>query len=262
MLRGKVAIVTGGASGIGAATSRLLARQGARVVVTSELRASAMQRMCDEIIASGGAAHAIQCDITERNEVASMFAQVEREHGRLDILVQSAGVCHWGPFEDMPAEKIAAMFAVNVLGPISVMQLAIPAMRRTGGGAIVNIASGAAILGVGQFAAYAASKAAIMHFTRTLAPELRRSSIRVNTVGPGSVRTPMLGFTEDALTPSQIASLEKRASGTISPYGNAMMEPDDIAQVILFLVSDASRALQGSFVLADQGVCSTIPAPG
>ena len=151
---------------------------------------------------------------------------------------------------------------MNAVGPIMVIQLAIPAMRRAGGGAIVNISSGAAVLGVNQFAVYAATKAAIQHFTRTLAPELRRSSIRVNSIGPGSVRTPMLGFTDSELTEAQLASLAKRAAGSVSPYGNVMMEPGDIAELVLFLVSDASRALQGSFLLADQGVTAAMMPPG
>jgi 3-oxoacyl-[acyl-carrier protein] reductase len=171
-------------------------------------------------------------------------------------------VCFWGALEEMPPQKIETMFAVNAIGPIMMIRQAIPAMRRAGGGAIVNISSGAAILGVSQFAVYAATKAAIQHFTRTLAPELRRSSIRVNSVGPGSVRTPMLGFTDAEPTAAQLASLAKREAGSVSPYGNAMMEPDDIAQVVLFLVSDASRALQGSFLLADQGVTAAMMPPG
>jgi 3-oxoacyl-[acyl-carrier protein] reductase len=261
-LAGRIAIVTGGSTGIGAATSRRLAAKGAHVVIASEQDQASMQALCDEIAASGGSASAVRCDITDRDAIAALVAGVERDFGRLDILVQSAGVCFWGALEDMPAEKIETMFAVNAIGPIMMIQHAIPAMRRAGGGAIVNISSGAAVLGVNQFAVYAATKAAIQHFTRTLAPELRRSSIRVNSIGPGSVRTPMLGFTDDELTEAQRASLEKRAVGSVSPYGNAMMEPDDIAEVVLFLVSDASRALQGSFLLADQGVTAAMMPPG
>jgi 3-oxoacyl-[acyl-carrier protein] reductase len=162
----------------------------------------------------------------------------------------------------MPAQKIETMFAVNAIGPIMMIRTAIPVMRRGGGGAIVNISSGAAVIGVAQFAAYAATKAALQHFTRTLAPELARSGIRVNAIGPGSVRTPMLGFIGDTLTQDQIASMAKRAAGSVSPYGNPMMEPEDIAQIVLFLVSDASRAVQGAFILADQGFTAAMMPPG
>jgi 3-oxoacyl-[acyl-carrier protein] reductase len=261
-LDGKIAVITGGAGGIGAATARLLASHGAHVVITSELPEEAMQPVCEGIQAAGGAASVARCDVTRTEDRVGLMARIERDHGRLDILVQSAGVCFRGRLEEMPAQQIETMFAVNAIGPILMIQNALPLMRRGGGGAIVNIASGASVIGVAQFAVYAASKAAMQHFTRTLAPELARSGIRVNAVGPGSVRTPMLGFTNETLTESQAASLAKRAAGSVSPYGNAIMEPEDIAQIVLFLVSDASRALQGAFVLADQGVTAAMTPPG
>jgi 3-oxoacyl-[acyl-carrier protein] reductase len=261
MLEGKVAIITGGGTGIGAGIARLFAKNGAHVVLTSELAAEAMQPVVDQIRANGGSASAVTCDVMDRESIAALVATVEREQGRIDILIQSAGVCFTGPIETMEPHKIDLMFGVNVVGAISTIQAVLPAMRRTGGGAIVNIASGAALLGVDQMAVYASTKAAIAHFTRTLAPELRRTNIRINSIGPGSVRTQMLGFTSDELTEEQKAGMVKREARSISPYGNAMMEPDDIAQVALFLVSDAARALQGSFVLADQGISSGMLPP-
>lgn len=260
-LKDKVAVVTGGATGIGAAISALFAREGAHVVVTSELPVEAMRPVVEKIAAEGGRASAVTCDVTDRAAIARLIDGVERDHGRLDMLVQSAGVCFWEPLEQMSAAKVDLMFGVNVIGPISMIQAALPLMKRTGGGAIVNISSGAAVLGVTDFAVYAATKAAIAHFTRTLAPELRRTNIRINSIGPGSVRTPMLGFTGDELTPEQAAGMVKREARSVSPYGNAMIEPDDIAQVALFLVSDAARALHGSYVLADQGISSAMTPP-
>jgi NAD(P)-dependent dehydrogenase (short-subunit alcohol dehydrogenase family) len=261
MFKGKIAIVTGGASGIGAATARQLAAHGAQVVIASEQPESAMQATVNTIVAAGGSACARRCDIRDRAQVQALIETTERNFGRIDILVQSAGVCLWGPIEEMAGEKIDMMFAVNVIGAISMIQAVLPAMRRAGGGAIVNIGSAAGTLGVHEFAAYAASKAAIQHFTRTLAPELRRSNIRINGIAPGSVRTPMLGFTDEALTAEQEAAMTRREARSISPYGNALIEPDDIAAVVLFLASDAARALQGSFVLADQGVSSAMIPP-
>jgi 3-oxoacyl-[acyl-carrier protein] reductase len=261
MLEGRIAIVTGGGTGIGAATARLFAKQGAHVVVTSELDVAAMQPVVDEIIAAGGTASAATCDIMDRTQIAALIESVECEHGRIDYLIQCAGVCFWGPIEEMSAQKIDLMFGVNVIGAISMIQAALPAMKRAGGGAIVNISSGAAVLGVNEFAVYAASKAAIQHFTRTLAPELRRTNIRVNSIGPGSVRTPMLGFNSDELTPEQAEGMVRREARSASPYGNGMMEPNDIAEVALFLCSDAARALHGSFVLADQGISSAMLPP-
>nr|WP_047169036.1 SDR family oxidoreductase [Sphingomonas sp. Y57] len=261
MLDGKVAIITGGGTGIGAAIAGLFARKGAHVVITSELAAEAMAPVVEAIRAGGGSASAVTCDIMDRAAIAALVEGVERDHGRIDILIQSAGVCFAGPIETMEPRKIDLTFGVNVIGAISMIQAALPAMKRAGGGAIVNISSGAAVLGVNEMAVYAASKAAIAHFTRTLAPELRRTNIRINAIGPGSVRTQMLGFTGDELTEEQRAGMVRREARSISPYGNAMMEPDDIAELALFLASDAARALHGSFVLADQGISSAMLPP-
>ncbi|WP_454648708.1 SDR family NAD(P)-dependent oxidoreductase [Bradyrhizobium liaoningense] len=261
MFEGKIAVVTGGSTGIGAAISSLFAAKGAHVVVTSELPVEAMLTVVDRIIEAGGSASAVTCDITDRDAVANLMTGVEQEHGRLDILVQSAGVCFSDPIEQMSAKKVDLMFGVNVVGPIAMIQAALPIMRRTGGGAIINISSGAVALGIQQFAVYAATKAAIAHFTRTVAPELRRTNIRINSIGPGSVRTAMLGFTSDELTPEQQEGMIKREARSVSPYGNALMDPEDIAQVALFLASDAARALHGAYVLADQGISSAMVPP-
>lgn len=262
MFDGRIAIVTGGATGIGGATSRLLARHGAHVVVTSEQPGSAMAAICAEIAAAGGTAEAITCDVTSSAAITALVAEIDRRHGRLDILVNCAGIYFHGPLEQMPEWQIDKMVAINAVGPILLTRAALPVMRRGGSGSIINIASGAAVLGVEQLAVYAATKAALAHFTRTFAPELRGSGIRINTVAPGSVRTPMLGYTDAELTEAQVASQAKRAAASYSPYGNAMMDPDDIAQVILFLASDAARGLHGSLILADQGISSVMRPPG
>jgi len=262
MFEGKIAIVTGGATGIGAATSRLLAKNGAHVVVTSEQPLESLEPFCAGLRREGGSTDAVSCDVTDDAAITALMAEVDRRHGRLDILVNCAGLFRRAPLEQMAAADIQAMFAVNALGPIMLVRAALPLMRRGGGGAIVNVASAAAVLSVEGCAAYAASKAALAHFTRSLGPELRRSGIRMNAVAPGSVRTAMVGFGGDELTPEQRQSLARREASTLSPYGNPMMEPSDIADVILYLASDAARALQGSLVLADQGISSAMAAPG
>jgi 3-oxoacyl-[acyl-carrier protein] reductase len=262
MLDGKIAIVTGGATGIGAATSRLLAQAGAHVVVTSEQPLASLEPFCAQIIAEGGSASGIQCDVTDGAAITALVDDVDRRHGRLDILVNCAGLFRRAPLTDMTEAQISSIFAVNALGPILLVRAVLPLMRRSGGGSIVNVASAAAILGVEGCAVYAASKAALAHFTQTLVPELRRSGIRINAVAPGSVRTAMVGFGDDELTPQQQQSLAKRELTTMSPYGNPMMVPTDIAELILYLTSDGARALQGATILADQGLSATMPLPG
>jgi len=260
VLEGKTAVITGGATGIGAATAALFAAKGANVVIASELSAAAMQATVDQITQSGGSVSAITCDVTDRAAIASLIRQTDERFGRIDCLINGAGVCFSGPLEEMAAAKIDLMFGVNVIGPISMIQAALPVMRRTGG-AIVNISSGSAILGVAEFPVYSASKAAIAHFTRTFAPELRRSNIRINAIAPGPVRTPMLGFATEALTAEQKDGMVKREARSVSPYGNGLIEPSDIAELALYLCSDQARALHGSLVLADQGSSSAMLPP-
>ena len=260
----KIAIVTGGATGIGGAVTKLLAAQGVSVWVVSHVSESEMQPFCDTICASGGKAIAAQCDVSDRSAVLALVDRVRRESGHLHVLANCAGVIHRTPAFDMDFSHVERIFAVNTLGAISMIEACLSLMKESGGGSIINIASSAAILGVETTSVYSASKAALVHFTRTLAPELRRTGIKINSIAPGSVRTPMLGFVDGAtLTPEQEASAAKRASVSASPYGDGMIEPEDIAQAVLFLASDASRAFHGACLVADQGITGAmLPAGG
>ena len=159
----------------------------------------------------------------------------------------------------MDLAQVDRLFAVNAIAPINVIHAVLPLMRQHGGGSIINIASAAARLGAETCSAYAASKAALVQFTQTLAPELRRSAIRVNCIAPGSVRTPMLGFDGRPLSPEQLSSIARREAVTNSPHGKAMSDPEDIAQVALFLASDASQAIQGACITVDQGQTAAMP---
>jgi 3-oxoacyl-[acyl-carrier protein] reductase len=259
----KVAVVVGGSTGIGAAVTRALAREGARVWVASNLTVEAMRPFCEELSESGANVRAIQCDIAERNAVLALVDEIRRSEGRLNILVNCAGIIYRTPAFDLKFEHVERIFAVNTLGAINLVAACLPLMRETGGGSIVSIASSAAILGVETTSVYSASKAALVHFTRTLAPELRRTGIRINCVAPGSVRTPMLGFVDgEPLTQAQEASVAKRTAVSASPYGEGMIQPEDIANTVLFLASDAARAFHGACLVADQGITAAMPPAG
>lgn len=266
-LSGKVALVMGGATGIGAAVTQTLAAEGAKIRVASHLPVEAilaeMKPLHDQLAATGADLQYFQCDISDPAAVRGLVDRIEQTDGRIDILVNCAGVIYRTPAFDMNFEHVERIFAVNAVGAITLVGAFLPLMRASGGGAIVSIASGAAILGVETTSAYSASKAALVHFTRTIAPELRRTGIRINCIAPGSVRTPMLGFKEgEPLTPAQEASLAKRTAVSASPYGEGMMEPQDIADAVLFLVSDKGRAFHGACLLADQGISAAMAPAG
>ena len=207
----------------------------------------------DELIASGGSVEAIQCDVTSRQAVEALFAHVEHAHGRLDILVNSAGVFQLTPAFDVDLDKIERLFQVNTLGAISMIRAALPIMKRAGSGGIVTIASAAGVQGGATFAGYSASKAAIIHFSKTIVSELGHSGIRVNCVAPGSVRTPMTAFAHDPANEKMKSILAARTARTTSPYGQLLSEPEDIAHIVIFLLSDQARAIQGACIVADQG---------
>lgn len=255
----KVAIVTGGCSGIGAACARMLADKGAHVVVTSHLSIDEMQPVCDEIHGSGGTATAITADVTDEKAVKLLVQDVAAIHGRIDMLVNGAGLFDITPLFESDVSRIRKMVEINFLGSVTMLNHVLPVMRAQKRGAVVNIASGSAILGQGGYAGYAASKAAIAHFTRTIAPELAHSGIRVNAVAPGAVRTAMTAMVHTPQSAEMVAAYERIKATTSSPYGTAFMEPEDIAEVILFLLSDAARAIQGACIVADQGFSAALP---
>jgi 3-oxoacyl-[acyl-carrier protein] reductase len=251
--------VTGGGTGIGAACARLLGAQAEHVIIASQLPVAEMQPVCDAIISNGGSASAETADVRDDTATKAMVERVVAQYGRIDSLVNAAGVFDMTPLFDTECGRVQRLFDVNFLGSFNSMNSVLPVMRAQGSGAIVNIASAAAIVGQGGFAAYAASKAAIVHFTRTIAPELARTGIRVNAVAPGAVRTAMTAMVHSPATPAMAAALARMEATSPSPYGTAFLEPEDIAAVVIFLLSDAARAIHGTCVVADQGFSAAMP---
>ena len=230
-LHGKSAIVTGGGRGIGAATARLLAREGAKVAVFSR-SVNELFAVCDQIRAAGGVAEPIVCDIADEAAVQRAFAKVEDCFGGLDILINNAGVIAQGSVDQMSMTAFDRVLAVNVRGVFLCTQAAFPRMQRRGGGAIVNISSLGGIRGTQKFpgfSAYTASKFAVVGLTEAHAVEGRPYNIRVNAVAPGAIDTAML---------------REAAPGLATET-----KPEDVAPVIAFLAdSEKSRAVTGTVV--------------
>jgi NAD(P)-dependent dehydrogenase (short-subunit alcohol dehydrogenase family) len=199
-LDGKVALVTGAASGIGAATVFELAAQGARVGVV-DLDTAAAERVADAIGNAGGEAAAFGCDVRDGAAVQAAVSGVAERFGGLDIAVASAGVIRYGRVDEIAESDWDFQIDTNLRGVFLVARHAIPLLRERGGGAIVNVASTQAFASQELVPAYSASKGAVVALTRTMALDHVRDRIRVNAVGPGSVDTAMLHYAADHFSP-------------------------------------------------------------
>jgi NAD(P)-dependent dehydrogenase (short-subunit alcohol dehydrogenase family) len=249
MRRGGVAIVTGGASGIGLAAAQRLAREGARVAVVDRADpAAAVQG----IAAAGGEAWGVRTDVSDEGQVTAMVDQVLSRGGRVDALVNAAGIGSPRPvtIDEATMAEWHALCGVNLTGTFLCCRAVIPAMRREGGGTIVNIASELGLVGAPRNAMYGATKGAVIQLTRALAVDHAADHIRVNCVCPGPVDTPLLrGSVSRAADPE--AKLRAEVSSTLL---GRLGRPEEIANLIHFLVSDEASFMTGSIVVADGGV--------
>jgi 3(or 17)beta-hydroxysteroid dehydrogenase len=247
----KVAIVTGGASGMGKADAMLLAREGARVVV-ADLNEKDGQAVADAI---GGNGTFMRLDVTDEDNWQAVVAATVAKFGRLDILVNNAGMIALGNIVDTDLAMWRKINAVNSDGVFLGCKHAIPAMAASGGGSIINMSSVAAIHGQSFVAAYTASKGAVRSLTKSIAMYCKeqKNGIRCNSIHPDGVKTPMVvkvAMGKDVATPEDIEEVGK--------YGN-MCDPEDIASLVLYLASDESRFVNGSEMLIDN--CATITPP-
>jgi 3(or 17)beta-hydroxysteroid dehydrogenase len=253
ILNNKIAIVTGGASGLGAAVARRFASEGAKVVLT-DVQAAAGQRLADELRCDF-----ISQDVTDEKQWEAVIGQVVSRHGGLHILVNNAGV--EGPFDISNPENTRlsdwqSIQRVNVEGVFLGCRAAIPALRRSGGGAIINLSSTAALGATPDFVAYGASKAAVQHLTKSVALHCARngSGIRCNSVHPGLVLTPMLQriFVDMAKRRGVSAEQVLNEYKSSVPQGE-FLEPADIASTVLFLATDEAKRITGLAMVIDGG---------
>jgi NAD(P)-dependent dehydrogenase (short-subunit alcohol dehydrogenase family) len=253
-LDGKVAIVTGGASGIGRATAELLARAGAHTVVADiDERGAEVARA---IVAGGGGAEYAPLDVTDERAWESLVQTVLGARGHLDVLVNNAGIAVGRQVTEMSYEEWRKVLAVNVDGTFFGTKHALRAMRhaRTAG-VIVNISSAAGIVGTPGASAYAASKGAVRLFTKAVALECAAEGIRVNSIHPGAVKTPIWEKGEKWSEFVAKAGGPDAAWGQIAkstPLGR-MAEPEEIAFLVLYLASDRARFVTGSELVIDGG---------
>lgn len=255
-LDGKVALVTGGASGIGAACAETLARAGARVAAT-DIDDPRGKELVARIAASGGTATYLHQDVTSEEEWPGVVGTVERLWGRLDFLVANAGIGIMAPALEMTLADWRRQTAINLDGVFLSVKHAAPAMRRAGGGSIVIMSSVAGLRGSAGLAGYCATKGGVRLFAKAVALEFAAAGdeIRVNTVHPGIIDTPIWGKipvgASGVRTNAPIDPHER--SRTAVPMGRAGAA-QDIADGVLFLCSDASRYVTGSELVIDGGI--------
>ena len=250
-IEGKVALITGGNSGIGLATAQLFVNEGARVAISGReqktLDIAQEQLGADTLV--------VRADVSNLVQLDSLYQQIHKRYGRLDIVFANAGVADPCPIEQVTEARFDAIFGVNVKGTYFTVQKALPYLQ-TGAKIILN-ASIAQYTGVPGFTAYGASKAAVRALARLFAADLASRGIRVNVVTPGPIATPIWGRVEGA-TGLDLAT-EKRLVARV-PLAR-MGRPEEVAQAVLFLASDASSYTTGCEIMVDGGVVD-LPAAG
>jgi 3-oxoacyl-[acyl-carrier protein] reductase len=236
-LAGKVAVVTGASKGIGAAIARHLADEGAAVVVNYSSSKEGAERVVAAIVGNGGKAVAVQADVAKQADIRRLFAEAKKAFGRLDVLVNNAGIYEFAPLEAITAEHFHKLFDLNVLGLILATQ---EAAKHFGpdGGSVVNVSSIVSTLAAPNASVYSATKAAVDAVTRSLAKELGPRRIRVNSINPGMVETE--GWRAAGLAESEM----RRQTEANTPLGR-IGRPDDIAPAAVFLASPDSGWITG-----------------
>lgn len=247
-LDGKVALVTGGASrpGIGAAIAERLAEENA-VVIISDIDQLGVEETAALIRANGGNASAVKQDVTSQQDWDDVVTAILAEHGRLDVLVNNAGILDVAEIHsDRAVPALRRQFEVNVEGSFMGTQAAVGAMRQSGGGSIINLSSVAGLVGFRGSASYAASKGAVKLFSKSVALEVAAENIRVNTIHPGIIRTNMQSAGADTNSDNYAAIEAAIPAGRLG-------EPRDIANCALFLASAESSYVTGAEFVVDGG---------
>ncbi|MBM3925111.1 MAG: glucose 1-dehydrogenase [SAR202 cluster bacterium] len=243
-LAGKVALISGGAKGMGAAEAGLFAREGACVVIGDVLEEEG-KSVAEGIRREGGKASFVRLDVTVEEEWRAAVSKAEREYGKLNVLVNNAGVFWKESLEKISVERWERLMSVNVTGVFLGTKACIPAMRRAGGGSIINISSTSGLVGSAETSAYHASKGAVRIFTKATAVEYAREGIRANSVHPGPIETDMIAelMGDAGYRKSQMEAVPLKRFGRV----------EDVAYGVLYLASDESSYMTGAELVIDGG---------
>lgn len=247
-IEGKRCLVTGGAGGIGRATALRLAEAGGRVVV-ADLNGEAAEEVAAQVRSAGGEAIAVGVDVSDEAQVRALVERCVAELGGLDVVFNNAGIIRRSTAVELEVADWDLVMAVNVRSIFLVCKYAVPVLEAAGGGSIINTGSGWGVKGGGRALSYCASKGAVVNMTRALAIDHGPAGIRVNSVNPGDVNTGMLTDEAAQLGQDPTAFLAEAADRPLGRMG----QPREIADVVLWLASDASSYVTGATIVADGG---------
>jgi NAD(P)-dependent dehydrogenase (short-subunit alcohol dehydrogenase family) len=250
-LAGKNAVITGAGSGIGKSCAKVFAGQGAHVIIL-EIHEENGKRSAAEISSEGNLCHFILCDVSDQKQVERAFGEILGIVDRIDILVNNAGVSHIGNVETSSEEDMDKLFRINVKGVYNCLRSTIPIMKSQGGGSIVNIASGAAWVGLKDRFVYSLTKAAVANMALTTAKDYVEMNIRCNSISPGRVHTPFVDEYLKKNYPGNEELVFDQLAKT-QPIGR-MAQPEEIAYLALFLASDEAAFITGSDHVIDGGL--------
>jgi 3alpha(or 20beta)-hydroxysteroid dehydrogenase len=246
-LDGKVALISGGARGQGASAARRVVAEGGKAVI-GDILDDEGKSLAHEL---GAAGHYVHLDVTNEDDWGTAVADTEQTFGRLDVLLNNAGILRFGKLTEMTLDEYMQVIKVNQVGVFLGMKTVAPAMKRSGGGSIINISSVEGLRGLPRLTAYSASKFAVRGMTKSAAVELGRHNIRVNSIHPGFIDTPMTrqqGLQDVDVDKLFEAGVPMRRAGT----------PDDIVNMFVFLASDESTYCTGAEFIVDGGATSFV----
>ena len=245
-----IAVITGGTQGIGRATAERISSEGATVVVVASRDLAKSTLIAEQIRSTGGHAESEVGDVTDRTSARSLVDRILGRHGRIDALVNCAGVFLPTPAGERADDSVDRTIGTNLIGTFTMIDAVVPSMKTHGAGKIVNVSSIAGFMGIGGYSIYCATKGGIVMMTRALACELAPHGIRINAIAPGNTATPMNEDirTEAAHRPMLDTMTER------TPSGRTYSTPEEMAAMVAFILSDEARAMHGTTVLMDEGL--------
>lgn len=255
-LEDKVAIVTGGSNGIGRGIAKLFSKEGAKVVV-ADVDSEAGKQTVKDLENEGTKVYFHQTDISKEEDVKSLINFVRKEFGRLDVLVNNAGINFRKPVHETSLEEWNKLMSINLTGAFLCSKYAIPEMQKQDNASIINMASWHAETTITRLAAYASAKGGLTALTRQMALDYGKDQIRVNAVGPGTVQTPLLEKTFESLENPDEAFKESLEFNPMGRFGTV----EDIAKTCLFLASDDSQFVSGQTIYVDGGQINKVSRP-